>query len=47
MLVYARSLNPEADEKSLKPGDALCVMPAVCPEGNREVGAKPLLQSQY
>ena len=36
-LPLLQSLNPEADEKSLKPGDALCIMPAVCPN-NREVG---------
>lgn len=36
-LSQMRALNPEADEKSLNLGDALCIMPAVCPEGNREV----------
>jgi len=30
-LPQLQALNPEADEKILKPGDALCIMPTVCP----------------
>jgi len=31
-LEQMRTLNPEANEKTLKPGDALCIMPRVCTE---------------